>query len=191
MGFGGQGAQEKANDTAIGNINSELTDLSKVQYQRGGKAFKWAKKSLLSARDFWDTLLKGDRNATAAFLSPELGDISKGYQQQRNAMAEFGPRGGGSNTAIGNLGQQQASDVNRTIMSARPMAADKLTSLGSIFGGMSQGLTGQAFQGYGQASQNLFGLNQEQEDVRARKAQAWSGLGQGAGSIAGGFLGGK
>jgi hypothetical protein len=92
---------------------------------------------------------------------------------------------------MNNLENAEAQQVGNLFASARPQAAKALEGIAGLSGNMSLGNQGQGIDAYSAASRNLFGLNAEQEAAAQRKSQAWSGLGGGIGTIAGGIFGGK
>lgn len=83
------------------------------------------------------------------------------------------------------------SQLGNAVLSVRPNAANNLSNLASLFSGASLGQSGLAIGGSQAASGNLFNLNQEQEAIKARQSQFWGSIGEGLGSVAGGWLGGK
>lgn len=191
MGFGGQNSGEKARDQQIAGYAGKLGELGDYDLGRSKKTFKFFKKSAKPAMNYWKSLLSGDESAISEFLGPEISGMTKAYGQQKRTIGELGPRGGGTVSAVNNIDLKQNADIGGLIRGVRPQAAQQLGNLASLFSGTSQGFSGQATGAYGQASSNLFGLNQEQEAIRNRRAGIFSGIGQGVGSVFGGWLGGR
>lgn len=191
MSFGGQSDSEKQRDTQVGDISKSLADIGSQQNKHSKKAWSFFKESAMPVMDFFKPLLKGDRNAMEEVLGPEISRITSGGDTERRKLSEFMPRGGGSVSASNRISEGEDQAVNNLIFGARPAAAQGLTNLLPIFNSASQGSAGLGI-GANQGAANInFGLNQESQAERDRKTQAWSGLGQGAGSIAGGIFAGK
>lgn len=188
MSFSGQSDAEKQQDSIIKGNQTKINDISTGASEKGQKSFKMFQKSGKDAMDFWRGIVGGDNTQIAELLGPELSTISKTYGNQKNSLNEFSPRGGG--TASGNQALQagEAGQIGDTILKARPKAAEELGSLASLFGSTSQGFTNTSLSGLGEGSQIGFGLNKEQEDIRARQAQMWAALGSAAGKIAAGVM---
>lgn len=187
MGFG-QSSREKSNDATIQQNTAKLGGIADSASTRGDKTFKFFKQSTKPALDFWSTLLSGDRTAINQLLGPEVGAISNNYNNAQRQLWNS-PRGGGKVSATADLQNKEMEQMNNLFTSARPTAAHELTNLGSLFGNMSIGESGQGIGALGQSSNNLFNLNQEQERVRQAKAQMWASLGQGIGALGGAALG--
>lgn len=190
MGFGGQNNSEKQNDAAIKGINTQLGGVAGTAGDRATKSFKFFTKSAKPAMEYWNTLLSGDRTAIGQLLGPEISNISNNYKNAKMSLWNS-PRGGGKASAVNELGAQEAQQIGDLYSKARPMAAQHLEGLAGMFGNLSLGEQGIGLNALSGQSRNLFGLNDEQEQVRQRQAQAWAGLGSGIGGIAGSlFTGG-
>jgi len=187
MGFGGQNSQQKANDAQIKGLTSNITNAANTAGTRADKSFKFFKQSTKPALDFWNTILSGDTNAITKLLSPEVSNISNTYNNAKQNLWNS-PRGGGKVSAVQELEAGQARDINNLFNAVRPQAASQLTNLGGLFNSAAQGYTGQQLGGFEGASNNLFGLNKEQEEMQRRNAAAWGALGQGLGGIVGSFF---
>jgi len=191
MSFGGQNSQQKSNDSAIGGLNNQLSDIASTAGGRSNKAFKFFKQSAKPAVDYYKTLLSGDKNAVTELLSPELTQIGTIFGNVKHNIGEFGPRGGGSNSAVNNLESQQAITTSNLFTGVRPQAAQQLGSLSGTFGNVASNFGGQQMDAIKGEAANMFGLNAEQEAAQKRKAEAWTGIGGGIGTVAGGIFGGK
>lgn len=191
MGFGGASDQEKQRDVDIGNSTKSLTNIGDQQNRHSKKAWSFFKESAMPVMDFFKPILKGDRNAIESVLGPEISKITSGGDAEIRKLSEFMPRGGGSVTSANRISEGVDNNINNLITSARPQAAQGLTNLLPIFNSAQQGSAATAI-GANQGAANInFGLNNEAQQERDRKTQAWTGLGSGAGSVAGGIFAGK
>jgi hypothetical protein len=188
MGFGSQNSKEKANDALIQQNTKQLGNIASDASARGDKTFKFFKQSTKPAMDFWNTILNGDRTAISQLFGKEIGQIGSNTQ---NAMRQLweGPRGGGKVSSGADILNKESEQIGNLFTSAKPMAAQNLQSLGGMFGNMSLGETQAGTGALSSSSNNLFGLNKEQQAVRDQQAAAWTGLGQGIGGLAGAAFG--
>lgn len=187
MGFG-RNSEEKQNDTAIKSNTTATTNIASDAANRGNNAFKFFKQSALPVKDFFSSILTGDRSKITDLLGPELSTIKDTYAGEREANTELTPRSGMRSSGYSDSADKESAAIGDTLLKARPAAAEGLFNLANLFNSSSASQTGLAESGYNAASGNLFNLNKEQSDVRANQAQFWGSLGQGAGSIIGGLL---
>lgn len=187
MGFG-QSSQEKSNDKQVQGITQSQQDLASTSSGRSDKAFKWFKETAKPAKDFWTSILEGDRSKIMETLGPEISTIKDTYAGERNSNTSLTPRSGMRASGYSDSADKEAGQIGDTVLKARPTAAQQLMSLAELFGSTSMGETSQALGAYNNASSNLFGLNNEAMQNRQTQAQFWGGLGQSAGGIAGQFL---
>jgi len=190
MAFG-QSKSEKAQDATITANQKQIGDISSSAATKGDKSFKWFKQAGTQAKDYWSSILGGDKSAIDEFLGPELSRITSIFGGQRQQQAEFSPRGGARASGNTALATQEASMKGDAVLKARPEAAQALGGLAGLFGGIGQGFTGQALSGLGEGANIGFGLNKEQQANREATAALWTGIGSAAGEAAGGWLGGK
>lgn len=187
MGFGNQSSEEKARSADTQATGQQIKGIATGAENKGNKSFKWFKQAATPAAEYWKSILSGDRSAIEEFLGPELSGITDAFEGQRASLSEFSPRGGARASTFANLASDEASAKGDAILRARPQAAESLAGLAGLFSGTSQGFTGQALSGLGSSAQIGFGLNQEQEQIRQRKAQMFAALGEAVGSIVGGI----
>lgn len=190
MSFGGQNQNEKANDAAIKQNTAQLGNVATDAGNRSQKAFKFFKQSTKPALDYWSTLLSGDRTALSGLLGPEIGQIGHNFDNAKQNLWNS-PRGGGKISSLASLENNEMTQMNNLFTQARPQAASQLAGLGGLFGNLSLGESGQQVNALGGSSQNLFGLNKEQQAVRDQRNQAFGAIGSGVGTAAGGYFGGK
>lgn len=183
----GQSAESKARSTQVGNIANTQQTIGEDATNRGNKAFRWLKQSLVPVKDFWSGLLEGDNAAITSLISPEISNINQQYDNQSEALTNFTPRGGTRASGNTEIATEKANAVTNLFNRVRPMAAEGLTNLGNIFGQQSTAQAGIGANAYGQSANTLLGLNQEEEARKARQAQFWGALGGAAGNLAGMF----
>ena len=192
MGFiGGQNDKEKANDAAINNLTNALVTNSQTADKRAKKSFKFFKQAAKPSLEYWNSLLSGNNEDIQAAIAPELNSISGFFDAKRSSNANLTPRGGLRASSNIDLDNAEMAQLGNATLGVRPSAAGNLAGLASLFSGTSQGQSGLSLSGNQAATGNLFNLNREQEAVRARQAAFWGSIGEGVGSIAGGWLGGK
>jgi len=129
------------------------------------------------AGDFYSTLLGGDPRAMSKLLAPQIGTMQKQGQQQKQTMAQFGTRSGGTTAAGQSIDDSTRANISNMISS----------------------LTGTAAGGAQQMGQNLIdtGLKAlgQQVDYSQQQLENWSnsvlgqGLAKGAGFLESAGLG--
>jgi len=190
MGFG-RSSTERSNDAQIQGITKDQKAIAQGSSAKSDKAFKWFKQAATPAKDFWSSILTGDRNKIMEVLGPEISTIKDTYKGERESNTALTPRGGMRASGYTQSADREAGQIGDTVLKARPTAAQQLLNLAEIFSGTSLGETNAALGAYNSATSNLFGINKEEADNRATKAQFWGGLGQAAGGIAGDLFFGK
>ena len=163
----------------------------------GRKASQQGFKALQETLPYFRTLLSGDRQAMGELLAPEIGAITGQADAARRNIAEFGPRGGGTTSAINNLETGKAQAIGELYQKARPYAAQGLSQIGSTLmgaGTANLGVASGAYEGqagaYGTQANAYNNIARLVEAERQRRSAAWGSLFEGIGNIAGGFLGG-
>lgn len=190
MGFG-RSSQEKANDAQIRQITDQQRGIATDADARGDKAFKWFKQAANPAKDFWTSILDGDRTKIMEVLGPEVSMIKDTYAGEREANAALTPRSGIRASGYSDSADKEAGQIGDLILKARPSAAEELMNLAQLFNTASTGQTQLALGGLNSSSQNFFDLNRQEQAAREARAQLWGGIGAGAGSLAGSlFFGG-
>lgn len=180
-------SKEQKQNTALQN------QLLQTQNQNAQDVIGLAKPLLKQSTDliqtpinYYKTLASGDRNALSSLLGPEIGNINQGYQNAQNQTLTFGPRGGGRNSQLQNLGMQQQGDISRLFQTARPGAMQALAGISGQIGSQGSGLFGQGSQIYQGNIQDLSGMNQLIAQQRAATMQM---LGQIGGAVGGALFG--
>lgn len=80
---------------------------------------------------FWSSILSGDPNKIATAIAPEAKIIRGQAQQQKNQLAQFGNRSGGTGGAAQQINSNATGSIDNLINQLIPQAANNLDSLGS------------------------------------------------------------
>lgn len=169
------GGQSKAQET---NTNSQ-TLIAQQQAGNAGFAADQAKATLPKAdaalggaSDFWNAILKGSGSKFDQFVAPTKEAINESFDAARKTISEFGPRGGGVNSAEADLSNKQASSLSSLVFGAQGEAANSLTNLGSIYGQLGNSELGISTGAGSAASGTLGSVNaqlQASQDAAAQK----------------------
>lgn len=110
------------------------------------------------ALNYWNQILKGDRASTLSFLSPEINQITGGFEAARQASRALYPRGGASSAQQRRISEELIpSQIGGLLATSRPRAAQQVAGIGA---GLSQiGLqTGQLGLGAGGVGTGIAGV---------------------------------
>lgn len=149
---------------------------------------------------YYTDILKGGEGALNALLGPQRSAVNRAYQSQYQNIAQRGPRGGGTNQQLANADAERQGRLIDIALSARPQAAqgvlqtgqltadigNAISGLGSQFGNMALGFSGQGNAGLSASSSSISNLLRAEQDASARRAGALGGVGEALGNI---FLG--
>jgi len=69
------------------------------------------------AGGFYSDLMSGDMSKISKLLAPQIGSMTKGAQQQKKTMAEFGTRGGGQSSAGQSIDDKTRANINDMVSS--------------------------------------------------------------------------
>src|ERR1700754_3356812 len=72
-------------------------------YGNSGFASNLGEKNLTTSSDFMNDILSGDPTKIGQVLAPQIDAIKGRAQQQKNNLAEFGNRSGGTNSAASSI----------------------------------------------------------------------------------------
>jgi hypothetical protein len=121
-----------------------------AQYgQIGGFATGLGEQNLTQSSNFFSSLLSGDQSKQAQALAPQISSIQQRGQQEKQGLAQFGNRSGGTNAKTQMIGDQARGGINEMISSLLGSSASALGSQGSNL--LSQGVG--AYQAQQAASQ--------------------------------------
>jgi len=105
----------------------QFRDLSGV----AGFATSQGEGDILSADNFWKSILSGDPNKIAKVLGPQTSAINKQAQQQKKTAAEFGTRSGGTAAAENMAGDETRRLYEQMVSGLTGEAAGALGASGS------------------------------------------------------------
>lgn len=94
-------------------------------------------KDVNQAGGFWSSILSGDPAKIGQVLGPQIQAIQGQGQQQKQTLAQFGNRSGGTNATSQRIGDTTRSNVNNLVGNLTGAAAGNLGSLGTNL--LSQG----------------------------------------------------
>jgi len=98
---------------------------------------------------YYSSILSGNPASVAGALSPEISQLQSAYQQNRQAVDQFAPMGGGRASFMAQLPFQRASAVTNLISGARQNAAQGLTGIAGTQGALGSSLLGVGTQAAG------------------------------------------
>ena len=132
-GFGGGTSADRSNQLgAWSNLN-----------QLQGYGSSAGKNYVGQGAGFWSDILSGDPSKIATAIAPEDKIIRGQAQQQKNQIAQFGNRSGGTGGAAQMIDANAQGSIDNLINSLIPHAADTLTGLGTNLLGLSVNASGE------------------------------------------------
>lgn len=164
-------------------IKQAQLDLSSKSSSAGFGDLSTARKTFQLPINYWTKILTGGRYDALEALAPEVNTITSQYDAGTRAMSEFSPRSGGRTSAMEENRFRKNADITRTLLGARPAAAQGLLTAASGVGSMGTselGIGNSALSGA--SATNLGGLNIALERQRLANENA-GGIGSGLGSI--------
>jgi hypothetical protein len=149
---------------------------------------------LTASSNFMQDVLSGDPTKVAKALAPEISASQKQTQQEKNQLAEFAPRTGGTAATAANADTASKSNIINLIGGLQNSAASGLASTGSNL--LSTGVSGD-IAGFGEAKtmqdQNAAKWNDIIQSIAAAAGATAGfpgvskGVSQGLSSFAGAF----
>jgi len=185
---GALAGKKKGGDKDDAVINPYLDDLSKGAQglrQQGQDLNLQGSEALAPALQYLRQILSTNPNEVMAATAPERGRVIDQYDAARRAIGEFGPRGGGTTSALAESRISEAGALGDILSTGRREAFGQAAQLGTTMTGL--GLTADQL-----ASADIEKiidaiLTREGFDVqkRGQTMQMWSSIGQAAGYAAG------
>lgn len=180
-------------DPSIIALNQSLKSLADFQIGQGQQLLPKATGTLQGPQNFYETLLKGDREAMMSLLGPQLNAIGKQGQAQQRTLTELMPRSGAMTDRLGALSTNTQGQINDALLQYRPAAAQSLVGIGNTYANIGSGLLGGGGNNLSSGLGSLLG--QRGQDINAylaqyaQKQENSRSLGQGIGSILGLLIG--
>lgn len=131
-----------------------------------------ARSTLGSSLDFWNTILKGDRNQIMSLVGPTADQQAQQTEAANRNISEFAGRGGRRTLMLGSQPIQTITDMNRNVLSLRASAPDKATNIGQILAQLGLGETNAATTAGGSALSGGLGLANLQTQTAMQSAAA-------------------
>lgn len=146
--------------------------------------------ALQPSMDYFQALAGDDPGALMAATAPERGRVMDQYDAARKAVSSFGPRGGGTTSALANSYIQEAYQTSDILATGRMDANQMLASMGLSLEGL--GLTAEQLTtgNLDSVISAIMGQKSIDAQKRGQTMAMWGGIGQGAGELLGGWLGG-
>lgn len=160
------GGQNKTLSTDIGKAG----DISNFGTTTG-------EKNITDASKYYSDILSGDPSKIAESIAPEVSTGATQTQQEKNQLAQFGTRSGGTAAASAGADAANRSNIINLIARLRQGAAAGATGIG-------ENQTGQGLQANAQQAQ----LSQQQLE-NYMKSIIGQGIGAGVGGVEGFALG--
>lgn len=185
----GRGDKQKTQPNQPEDPYTAILKKQSEQSQQEGEDQSGAGSAAMApALKYYRDLLSADPNAVMSATAPERGRVIDQYDTARKAVANFGPRGGGTTGALASSRFDQAESMGDITSEARRGAAGSSAELGLQLQSLGLSHEALASQDIGTIIQSI--LNRQYLDVtkRGQTMGMWSGIGQAAGSLAGMYL---
>lgn len=166
----------------------QLGDQSKQAGQTADSLSGMSTEALAPALQYFSKLLGDNPTAILDATRQERGRVIDQYDTARRAMEQFGPRGGGSTSALAESRFSQAESLADITSTARRDAAAGAAQLGTQLAGL--GLSAQQLESMDLGAVISAVLNREGLNVqkRGQNLQAAGGVGEALGSLLGLYL---
>jgi hypothetical protein len=147
--------------------------------------------TLGKAGEYYEGLLGSDPGALLEATKAERGRVIDQYDTARQAISEFGPRGGGATSAMAASRVAQANQLSDITAQAKQQAVTGAADVGATIANL--GMTAEQVASADLNTVLNAMLSREGHDIekRGQTMGMWSGIGEAAGSILGSYFGGK
>jgi hypothetical protein len=183
--IGGALLSKPGSSTPASTPQTQFNDLLKqTAFDRAGADRKSLIRTLKPVKNYYTTLMSGDRSAVSEALAPQINATNRAYDNANRTAAEFAPRGGGQASGIEALQTKQAGDVGSLFNTARSTGAAGLSSIAPLYGSLSSSELGAA------SGASATGINAQiqQAWLDFQKSQATTGLAGDLGKTLGSIL---
>lgn len=174
--------------TSTDELIKSLTDQSTKLNARGDQLGGEGDESTKAVTDYFRKLVGGDAAALLDATKVERGRVIDQYDTARDAIAKFGPRGGGSTSASAASRISEANQLSDITAASRTNAADKLAGIGLSEQGLGLSAEQLASGDIGQVLQAMFGQSQLDLTKRGQNAQTSAAIAEGLGTLIGLYL---
>lgn len=161
--------------------SKQLQGRADVQQEEGMGA-------LNTSLNYYQDILGNDPGAALDATKAERGKVVDQYDTARQSIAEFGPKGGGTTSALANSRIQQANATSDIGANLKSQAAAGAADIGATIAGL--GMTQEQLASADLDTVLNALLTREGFDVQksGQKSSMWAGLAEAGGSILGGYL---
>jgi len=183
---GGKKKKPKASDDPASAL---LSERAKMLQGRADVALDEGLTDLGQASDYFSDLLGSDPAALMEATKAERGKVIDQYDTARQAITEFGPKGGGTTSALAQSRIAQANQLSDLMATGRREAAQGIADIGQVIAGV--GLTQEQIASADLNSVLDAALTREGHDItkRGQTMGAWGDVGELAGTVLGGVFG--
>jgi hypothetical protein len=179
----GHGSSSAPKDPFGDKIKQAQLDLSNKSSSAGFGDLSTARKTFQLPINYWSKILTGGRYDALEALAPEVNTITSQYDAGTRAMSEFSPRSGGRTSAMEENRFRKNADITKTLLGARPAAAQGLLSAASGVGALGSGELSSASSALSGASSTNASQQQLALERQRMANENASGIGSGLGSI--------
>lgn len=169
FGSSGQTSEQKA-------LTKAETGIAQFGLGQAQQTLPAATTGLENTRNFFQTLLSGDRNAIMSLLSPEISTLSSEYNTGRQTAEEFAPRGGGRAAALEELPFAQANQVEGLVQGAQMTGATGVTQIDQLLADIGLGEMGGGTTAANAAFSNIETSKENQQQQQAAAGSAIGSL---------------
>lgn len=134
----------QANSLATQNLANaqQGSDLAKRSADQGFGLVQSASDTLNQPKNYFQSILNGDRANTTQTLAPQIAQIQQSLQQALTTGSTLNARGGGRASTLAGLPSQATTQINNLYDTARPAAATSLMDIGTREGALGTGVLG-------------------------------------------------
>lgn len=189
FGGGGDKKKDKAEEQAQ-TIEQMLQARSARQQVSGEQSVAQGKDALGDVLEYYAALTGTDPGAALEASKAERGRVIDQYDAARQAAAKFGPRGGGTTSAIASSRISQANQLSDILSTTRREGAAALAGVAGQLAAL--GLSEEQLASADLETVISSVLTRAGYDVerRGQTGAAWGAVGQAAGTILGSIFGG-
>lgn len=173
----------KAQQQAIGPLIQQQTDASKWSLDQAKIDIPNARNTLQGPLAFWNTILKGDRNAAMSIAGPTADQLAGQTAAANRTQAEFAPRGGRRTLMLGDSPFSTTTSLNQGLLALRPVAAEQTQSIGQVLASLGLSEDNAATSAGSSAISGQLGANAETTSATAQNSEVLKGLGSNIGDI--------
>lgn len=173
----------KAQAATMSPLIQAQADTANFNRQQAAIDLPKARETLGSSLDFWNTILKGDRNAAMSLIGPTSDQQASQTAAANRNLSEFAPRGGRRTLMLGASPINTVTDANRNFLSLRASAPDKMTNIGQILAQMGLGETSAGTAAGGSAISGALGAADLANQNAAMTAEGYRTFGKSLGQM--------